>query len=45
MNDVISCIETDESSKLKSADSDRMFITVNAGRRGPFNPANALIRC
>ncbi|CDW85718.1 UNKNOWN [Stylonychia lemnae] len=30
---------------LNQADSDRYFITVNANKRGPFIPANALVRC
>ena len=30
---------------LNQADSDRYFITVNANKRGPLIPANALVRC
>jgi hypothetical protein len=29
---------------LKTADCDRMFITVNANKRTPLIPANALVR-
>jgi hypothetical protein len=38
------CLDEDDYGKLKSTDADRMFITVNANRRGPTNPANCLIR-
>ena len=40
----LNCLDEDEHGKLKSTDADRMFITVNANRRGPTNPANCLIR-
>ena len=40
----MNCLDEDEHGKLKSTDADRMFITVNANRRGPTNPANCLIR-
>lgn len=29
---------------LSMSDADRLFITVNAGRKGPLIPANALVR-
>lgn len=46
MNEHLVCIDHDDkNAKLKPADADRMFITVNAGRSGPTNPANNLIRC
>jgi hypothetical protein len=38
------CLDQDETGKFKSADADRMFITVNASRSGPTNPAKNLIR-
>jgi hypothetical protein len=38
------CLDEDEHGKFKSADADRMFITVNASRSGPTNPAKSLIR-
>lgn len=38
------CLDEEETGKFKSADADRMFITVNAGRSGPTNPAKSLIR-
>ena len=41
----LNCLDDEgDDQKLKSTDADRMFITVNANRRGPTNPANALIR-
>ena len=40
MNDIIKCIESGDYAQFKAADQDRLFITVNAGRRGPYNPAN-----
>ena len=43
-NEEMNCLDEDENGKLKSTDADRMFITVNANRRGPTNPANCLIR-
>ncbi len=30
---------------LNQSDADRYFITVNANKRGPLIPANALVRC
>ena len=41
MNETLGCLDT---GKLKASDADRMMITVNAGRQGPTNPANNLIR-
>lgn len=29
---------------VDTADTDRIFITVNANKRGPLIPANALVR-
>ena len=45
MQDVIDAIDFTDDGKLKTSDMGRMFITVNAGKSGPFNPAKALVRC
>jgi len=45
MGEHLDCLDHEKDGKLKPADADRMFITVNAGRSGPTNPANNLIRC
>ena len=38
------CLDTESSGKFKSADADRMFITVNTGRTEAVNPSKSLIR-
>lgn len=45
MGEHLSALDHEKDAKLKPADADRMFITVNAGRSGPTNPAANLIRC
>jgi len=45
MKDVIEAVDESAPSKLKSADLGRVRIAINSGRRGPNEPANALIRC
>lgn len=40
----LGCLDDDESGKLKPSDSDRMFITVNAGKKGTYVPAKNLVR-
>lgn len=45
VNEVLDCLDIDKDGNLKTSDADRMFITVNAARSGPYNPANGMIRC
>ena len=40
----LGCLDEGDTGTLKSTDSDRLFITVNAGRRSAANPANAFVR-
>ena len=45
LGEVLHCIDDQENGKLKNADADRLFITVNAfGKKLPTNPANAMVR-
>lgn len=37
-------LELLDGEKLKFADADRLFITVNANKKTPLIPANALVR-
>jgi len=45
MKEVIDAIDESNSSKMKTSDLGRTRIAINAGRKGPFEPANALVRC
>ena len=45
MTDVLKCLDEHESGMLKSSDSDRIFITVNASSAGLYNPSKFIIRC
>ena len=38
-------IDMIDGEKINQSDADRLFITVNANKRGPLIPANALVRC
>jgi|TARA_B110000285_G_C15119621_1_gene616287 hypothetical protein len=40
----LNCIDAEGEGNLQSTDHDRLFITVNAMRSGPMNPAKLLIR-
>ena len=44
MGEILKAIDKHPQGKLKAADVDRMMITVNAGKSGPLNPANFLVR-
>lgn len=43
LQDVLCCLD-DEQPGLMAADADILFVTVKAGRRGPQDPPNYLIR-
>jgi len=40
----LNCLDGEGEGNLQSTDHDRLFITVNAMRSGPMNPAKLLIR-